>query len=178
MEQKQELNNKFVEFLTKYYSNNDDKKLAAHLTIIASADCEDSECEPISEQTVSYYAKILGLKKAPTYKHSCVSEKSVKERVKRIGQHFSFYSGNPAMDIQKANLENDHLVLCASKKQMRNIRYAATRYNNEQSSSSGIHIKVSCDSEITAVLIMAETISLPDSCKTRSSQSVGLYVPP
>lgn len=178
MEQNQELNNKFVEFLTKYYSNTDDKTLAAHLTIIASADCVGSDCEPVSEQTVRYYAEKLGLKKASSFKHSRCCDKSVKERVKRIGQHFSFYSGQPSIDIQKANLENDHLVLCASKKQMRNIRYAATRYNNEQSSSSGIHIKVSCDSEITAVLVMAETISLPDSCKTHSSQSVGLYVPP
>ncbi|MBQ0075302.1 MAG: hypothetical protein KBT34_14060 [Prevotella sp.] len=60
--------------------------------------------------------------------------------MKHIGGRFSFYSGNPSMDIWKADPGNDHLVLCASKKQMLNLRYAATRYNNEQIINSYIRI--------------------------------------
>lgn len=74
------------------------------------------------------------LDSAPDACFASNAESSYK-RVKHIGGRFSFYSGIPSMDIRKADPENDHLVLCASKKQMRNIRYAATRYNNEQSSS-------------------------------------------
>lgn len=171
------LRTQFIEFLKQHYSDNSNESLAAHLTIIANADNNGTKVT-VSERTVRYYARKLGLRKSQEYVHSKALGNSINERVKHIGDNFTFYSGNPADDVRKVETDKEHLLLCASKKQMQCIRNAAYRYNIKKSAKTGIRIKVSCDSERMSVLLIAETISQPDSCRTHSSPSEVQCVPP
>lgn len=178
MSKKEHLNPEFVKYLTQHYSNNSNEELAAHLTIIANA-ANPSDVEiKISTRTVQHYANVLHLHKSHTYN-------IIKSKCNKLGSimadydgEVSFYSGSPVYEIRSINKNRPKAIVCANRRQIKSIKNAVHRHNAKYCHNGDIHIKILYDTEGLTVILVPETISLPDSCRSHISPAEDLCDPP
>ena len=176
MARKSPLDEYAIKFLKDHYSTNKNNEIAAHISFMMNADgCS----KDISVNTIQYYAKKLGLKKLS--KHKKETSKTNRTKIPSYDvENFDFYCGSPTEEVRSVAKENkEKLVVCGSRKQMRDIRNATYRYNSHEAAQSGVRIKFLLDTARLSVVLTPETIS-PQlcSCRTHSFQEAGLCAPP
>lgn len=165
-------------FLKKHYSDNSNDKIAAHINILINVECEEVRPQEITPRIVQSYATKLGLRKSHEYNTGKVRENNKTHRSDDTDADIAFFGGSPTLTVRSTDRRKGKLIICASRKQMNIIKNAAYRFNLKERESTGIHLKVHCDTEKLTVFLKPYSISLPDSCRNRFSPAEGLCVPP
>lgn len=178
MSKEQNLNPIFAEFLTQHYSNNSNEELAAHLTILANAFQSGEETVSISARTVQHYANLLHLRKSHSYNMRRSRRNKIGCDVDAFDGEVTFYSGSPMCEIRSIERDHPKAIICANNRQMASIKNAVHRLNRKPCRNNGLHIKILCDTDNHTVILLPESISLPDSCRSHISPAEELCVPP
>lgn len=178
MTQNKDFTHLIESFLKKHYSDNSNDKIAAHINILINVECEEGHPQEITPRIVQSYATRLGLRKSHEYNTGKVRENNKMNRSVDTDAEIAFFNGNPTLTVRSTDRKKGKQIICASRKQMNIIKNAAYRFNIRERESTGIHLKVHCDTEKLTVFLKPYSISLPDSCRNRFSPAEGLCVPP
>ena len=177
MTRKTALDDAATAFIKDHYGTNRNRDIAMHLNFMADISGNKNSRKKITATTIQYYARKFGLKKTHAYQ-TCKSGRNRSKEVQYNVNNFDFYCGSPMEEVRSVARSSEKLVICASRKQMNDIRYAVYRYNAHDSGKTGIRVKILYDAARLSVVLTPESISSPEPCRTRSSQAGVLYAPP